>query len=145
MDTKNLYYAPLDKKYIRQVITTEAPMHKKHKRHDFTQAIDFSCDEGTPILAALDGEVYFAVDNSAKSGNYITIEHENEELSHYHHLRNNGVLVEAGQEVKVREVIGYSGSTGKATYPHLHFMVIRWIDSFAYESLKVRWANGETF
>lgn len=54
-------------------------------------------------------------------GNQVTIDHERTVQSHYGHIREGGVLVKAGDVVKTGDVIGYIGSTGISTGPHLHY------------------------
>jgi len=84
--------------------------------------IDFRASVGTPIFAAADGEV-FAVGNNGRLqyGRYIMIKHNNNLASLYAHLSRQ--IVGKGDIVKRGDLIGYSGSTGYITGPHLHFGV----------------------
>jgi len=86
--------------------------------------LDIGTPIGTPVVAAADGIVQ-AVDNNDVSrtrkyqyGKYILIKHPNNLATLYAHLSQQ--IVVSGQSVKKGEVIGYSGSTGYATGPHLH-------------------------
>lgn len=87
-------------------------------------AIDFAAPQGTPILAAASGTVIISKDNgywNGGYGNYIVIEHENGTQTLYSHNSEN--IVWAGYHVVQGQVIGYIGSTGRSTGPHVHFEV----------------------
>jgi len=127
--TKNIYNLPVRKKDIKLVISDP----RAHS--DFLQyAFDFLLPIGTEVLAAGDGTVVSVKVDSKEGGldekyqgnkylNFITIEHKNKELSQYAHLKFKGSCVKKGQKVEAGEVIGYSGSTGFTSAPHLHFHV----------------------
>ncbi|MFZ5882151.1 MAG: M23 family metallopeptidase [Chloroflexota bacterium] len=95
---------------------------------------------GTPVHAAGDGVVQFAgPDKEAVYspwkdfyGNFVVIRHANEMYTLYAHLSR--LMVEAGQEVRVGEVIGEVGQSGAATGPHLHFEVRKGSDGTDYFS-----------
>jgi len=168
MNTKNIYSYPIDKKYIKHIVTKESPGHIKMRDKngvmcDTTRSIDFLCDEGTPIKASLDGEVVATLDNITKnydkkkmpteddiseeeqSGNYTIIKHVSNEFSMYCHLGHKKVSVTKGQIVRTGDVIGYSGNTGWSISPHLHFMVFRFVKPLPvrdFESLEIRF-EGE--
>jgi murein DD-endopeptidase MepM/ murein hydrolase activator NlpD len=91
-------------------------------------AWDFRMPEGTPVVAALDGVVRLARGDSTEGGcdpalaataNYVVLEHAGGLESQYLHFSR--VTVQAGQHVKQGELLGYSGKTGWACGPHLHF------------------------
>ncbi len=82
------------------------------------KGVDLSAPEGTPIYATRAGVVTIARwSNSA--GNYVTINHGDGFSSVYMHMTN--YVVSAGQAVSQGQLIGYVGSTGISTGPHLHF------------------------
>lgn len=86
--------------------------------------IDIGSARGTPIHSAADGTVIISRSNGAWNGgygNYIVITHGNGTQTLYSHLRST--IVSAGQPVSGGQIIGYVGSTGRATGPHLHFEV----------------------
>ena len=95
--------------------------------------IDWDMPIGTPILAARDGRVVETESRFNSHGgekyinkaNYVVIKHDKNESSVYAHLRRRGLKVRKGQKVKAGQVIGYSGQTGFAEYPHLHFGVYK--------------------
>ncbi|MFT3687413.1 MAG: M23 family metallopeptidase [Phycisphaerales bacterium] len=100
--------------------------------HKNENSIDFTMPIGTEVMAARDGIVVKVVKNNnrncaniscAEFNNYILIYHSDGTFSEYVHLKQNGVLVNEGDIVKENSLIGYSGQTGWANGPHLHFMV----------------------
>jgi murein DD-endopeptidase MepM/ murein hydrolase activator NlpD len=102
--------------------------------HKGDYAIDFKVAQGTKIVAARDGVVFFARENNTTGGvskkyvgkgNGITIKHSDGTYAHYWHLQYNGALVAVGDSVQQGQVIGLSGSTGFSAFPHLHFEVTR--------------------
>ena len=86
----------------------------------FHNGVDMAAPNGSPILAAYDGEV-IAASYSASMGNYIMIDHGDGLITIYMHA--SSVSVSAGTMVARGEQIGCVGSTGRSTGPHLHFSV----------------------
>lgn len=82
--------------------------------------IDVGAPSGTPTIAAYGGEVVVATYQAA-AGNYIMINHGSNLYTVYMHLSKFNVKV--GQSVKQGDTIGFVGSTGNSTGPHLHFSV----------------------
>ncbi len=82
--------------------------------------IDFLCPAGTPILASEAGNVFFAGWKPGGYGYCVFLQHPDGMVTIYEHLLNN-IPVTVGQAVQRGQVIGYSGSTGNSTGPHLHF------------------------
>ena len=85
--------------------------------------VDFAAPRGTPILAAGSGTVERA-NRYGGYGNYIRIRHTDGYKTAYAHLKNFARGVKAGKYVKQDQVIGYVGTTGRSTGPHLHYEVI---------------------
>ncbi|WP_433233688.1 peptidoglycan DD-metalloendopeptidase family protein [Micromonospora sp. CA-248260] len=83
--------------------------------------IDFAMPAGTPIHAAAAGTVVKAGDVGDGYGISVFVDHGNGYLTHYAH--QSSVKVGVGDRVGVGEVLGYEGSTGDSTGPHLHFEV----------------------
>jgi len=82
------------------------------------QGIDLAAPMGTEVRAAADG-IVTEVGNDPVYGNYIIIRHANNWASLYGHLQKTGVALKSN--VKSGTVIGWVGSTGQSTGPHLHF------------------------
>jgi murein DD-endopeptidase MepM/ murein hydrolase activator NlpD len=82
--------------------------------------IDLAAPTGTPVYATADGVVSRA-ERFSSYGNYIQIEHGGELQTRYAHL--SGYAVAAGEQVRKGQLIGYVGSTGRSTGPHLHYEV----------------------
>ena len=94
------------------------PYYKKLKFH---YGVDFSAPKGTPIYATGDGKVAKTKRSRRGFGNHIVIDHGYGYESLYAHMTK--YTVRKGQKVKRGDVIGYVGSTGKSTAPHLHYEV----------------------
>jgi len=86
-------------------------------------AVDLPAPHGTPIVASASGRVIISKNSGWNGGygKYIVIEHDNGTQTLYSH--NNGNIVKRGQSVVQGQVIGYIGSTGRSTGPHVHFEV----------------------
>jgi len=84
------------------------------------KGVDLAQPNGTPVYATADGIVSRAEPYSSY-GNYIQIEHGGELQTRYAHL--SGYAVAAGQQVSKGQLIGFVGSTGRSTGPHLHYEV----------------------
>jgi murein DD-endopeptidase MepM/ murein hydrolase activator NlpD len=87
------------------------------------RGIDFAAPVGTPIVAAGDGTVEVAGRQDAY-GNYVRIRHTKSHATAYAHLSRFAPGTKAGKRVRQGEVIGYVGSTGRSTGPHLHFEML---------------------
>ncbi len=81
--------------------------------------IDLACATGTPIYATRAGTVTTASYQAGGAGNYVSINHLDGFASIYMHMTH--YVVSAGQSVSQGQLIGYVGSTGISTGPHLHF------------------------
>jgi peptidoglycan LD-endopeptidase LytH len=77
-------------------------------------------DLGKPVVAYTDGEVIFS-DMSGTWGNLVIIQHESNIKTYYAHLMKKGI--NSGTKVKAGQTIGYLGTTGDSTGPHLHFEI----------------------
>jgi len=85
---------------------------------------DFAAPSGTPIYAAGSGTIEMAQRNGS-FGNYVRIRHANGYQTAYAHMRGYGRGIRKGVRVRQGQVIGYVGTTGRSTGPHLHYEVIR--------------------
>ena len=82
--------------------------------------VDLAAPRGTPVYATADGSVGMAQWYSSY-GNYVQIEHGGQLQTRYGHLSSYTVV--PGQQVRKGDLIGYVGSTGRSTGPHLHYEV----------------------
>jgi len=82
--------------------------------------IDIAAPNGTPIAAAKGGTVVFSGPNDGY-GNYVCIDHGGGLSTCYAH--QSRIAAGEGQKVSQGEIIGFEGSTGNSTGPHLHFEV----------------------
>ena len=87
-------------------------------------AVDYAAPGGTPIRAVADGVVEFAGWQGG-NGNTLTIRHRANFKTMYNHLSRFGKGIHAGARVRQRQVIGYVGTTGLSTGPHLDYRVIK--------------------
>ncbi len=107
--------APLNYSRISSRFTKRRfhPVQKRWKAHLGT---DYAAPHGTPIMATANGVVERSAYTSA-NGNYVKVKHNNTYSTQYLHMSKRAV--KAGQRVKQGDVIGYVGSTGLATGPHV--------------------------
>jgi len=82
--------------------------------------VDYAAPQGTPIWAVADGEVVY-IGRNRGAGKMLVLTHENDMRSVYMHLHGFRRGLKKGDKVRQRQVVGYVGSTGVATGPHLHF------------------------
>lgn len=94
------------------------PVYKYALMHN---GIDMACPQGTPIYATRAGKVTTASYQAGGAGYYVSINHGDGFSSIYMHMTN--YVVSSGQSVAAGQLIGYVGSTGVSTGPHLHFGV----------------------
>lgn len=97
--------------------------HPVYGRGHFHTGLDFACPTGTPIHASGDGIVVFAAGDDNGYGIQVDIDHQNSFQTKYAHLSR--VIVAPGTHVKRGQQIGFSGSTGLSTGPHLHYEIMK--------------------
>lgn len=93
------------------------PILKVNRPH---MGVDYAARTGTPVKAVGDGRVVFS-GWSGGGGNVVKIRHNSAYETAYKHLSRYGKNIRKGTLVKQGQVIGYVGSTGLSTAPHLHF------------------------
>ena len=104
------------------------------------QGTDFAAPEGTPIMASGDGKVIRAR-WCGGGGNCIKIKHNSTYSTVYAHLKNFARGIKEGTRVRQGQIIGYVGSTGMSTGPHLHYEVI--INGKKVNSQKLKLPSGK--
>jgi murein DD-endopeptidase MepM/ murein hydrolase activator NlpD len=93
------------------------PVLRQRRRH---KGVDMAAATGTPIYATADGEVEMA-QRFSSYGKYVQIDHGGDFETRYAHLSR--IAVSAGERVRKGDLIGYVGSTGRSTGPHLHYEI----------------------
>ena len=106
----------------------------------FHKGIDFAAPTGAPIYAAGDGVVEEAGRKSSY-GNYVRIRHNGTYGTAYAHLSRFATGMKVGRRVRQGEIIGYVGSTGRSTGPHLHYEVL--VSGNQINPLSVKLPTGE--
>ena len=117
-------------------------------------ALDFGMPEGTPVLATRGGQVVFVCNRFSQGApteyyrnrvNTIRIKHDDGTMGEYCHFRHEGTAVREGERVEVGQLLGYSGHTGFAAGPHLHFLVYRAVDGHHREGFPITFkVQGES-
>lgn len=134
-DGGNLYWNPegqsMKKAFLKAPLnfTRISSGYTTHRLHPVTRkvqphlAVDYAAPTGTPVWSIGDG-VVISAGYSGASGNMVKIRHNNGEYqTAYLHLSKYGPGIKAGVRVRQGQVIGYVGSTGRSTGPHLDFRV----------------------
>ena len=118
---KSILKTPLDGARISSNFgMRKHPISGFNKMH---KGVDFAAPTGTPIYAGGNGIVEY-VGRNGGYGKYIRIRHNNGYKTAYAHLSNYKKGISKGVRVNQGEVIGYVGSTGNSTGPHLHYEII---------------------
>jgi murein DD-endopeptidase MepM/ murein hydrolase activator NlpD len=102
--------------------------------------VDWSNRIGTPIIAAGNGTIIKAQWDTGGYGRRVEIQHTNGYVTAYSHMSRFGNGIAPGTRVQQGQVIGYVGSTGLSTGPHLHYEVI--INGSFVDPLKIRLPRG---
>lgn len=118
---KSLLRAPLHYRRISSNFTHRRlhPVTHTYKPH---LGVDYVAPVGTPVHSTGDGTVVEATRNRA-NGNYVKIKHNSRYTTYYLHLRGFAKGIRAGRHVSQGQVIGYLGSTGLVTAPHLDYRI----------------------
>ena len=115
---------PINVKYLKHAAGGYGwRTHPIYKTQEFHPGMDFTAEQGTPIYSTGDGVVERA-DNTAQGyGNHVVINHGYGYQTLYGHMSKINTM--AGKKVKRGDLIGYVGSTGLSTGPHVHYEVIK--------------------
>jgi murein DD-endopeptidase MepM/ murein hydrolase activator NlpD len=119
---KGLLRTPIDGARISSLFG-----NRRHPILGYTKAhkgVDFAAPTGTPIMASGDGVVE-KIGPWGAYGNYIRIRHNNEYSTAYAHLSRFAKNLRSGVRVRQGQTIGFVGTTGRASGPHLHYELIR--------------------
>ena len=116
---------------------------RKHPILGYTKlhtGTDFAAPSGTPIMASGSGTITRAK-WCGGGGNCLKIKHNSTYETIYAHMRNFAKGMKAGKKVKQGQIIGYVGSTGMSTGPHLHYEVL--INGKKVNSQKLKLPSGK--
>jgi len=116
--------------------------NRKHPISGYTRlhkGTDFAAPTGTPVYAAGNGTVEWSARRGGY-GNYIIVKHANGYKTAYAHLSRYASGLRKGRRVRQGEVIGYVGSTGASTGPHLHYEV--YINGTPVNAMKLKLPTG---
>lgn len=132
------YYTPTGQALFKSIFLS-APLkyarisdnYSAHRWHPILHlrrphyGIDYAAPEGTPIRAIGNGQISFAGQDGGY-GKAVIIQHSNQYQSLYAHMSHIRYSIKPGQWVTQGQIIGYVGSTGLSTGPHLHFGLYRY-------------------
>ncbi len=121
---KQFLKAPLQYKRISSNFSNA----RKHPILGYTRAhkgTDYAAPRGTPVRSTADGIVSRMVRNDRAAGNFLAVKHSNGFETRYLHLSGFASGINKGTRVLRGSTIGYVGSTGYSTGPHLHYEVIK--------------------
>ncbi|MCF4167023.1 peptidoglycan DD-metalloendopeptidase family protein [Zavarzinia compransoris] len=105
------------------------------------KGIDFAAPRGTPIYAAGDGTIA-KIGRAGSYGNYIRVKHSGKYATAYAHLSRFAKGLKPGSRVRQGQTIGYVGTTGRSTGPHLHYEILA--DGKQVNPKGVRFQSGRT-
>jgi murein DD-endopeptidase MepM/ murein hydrolase activator NlpD len=105
------------------------------------QGIDYAAPKGTPIWAVADGRVIYK-GYAGGFGNLVKIRHARGYVTYYGHLSRFGAGMKVGTRVRQKQVIGYVGSTGLSTGPHVCFRIAQ--DGRYFNPDKLRTPAGDS-
>ena len=117
---------------------------RKHPILGYTRmhkGVDFAASSGTPIYAAGNGTVAYA-GRKGGYGNYVRIRHNGTYETAYAHMKGFAKGVRSGARVEQGQIIGYVGTTGNSTGPHLHYEVL--MSGGQVNPLKIKMPSGRS-
>ncbi|WP_181704472.1 M23 family metallopeptidase [Chthonobacter rhizosphaerae] len=103
--------------------------------------VDWAAPRGTPIMSAGNGTIAYA-DWKSGYGNYIVVKHANGYETAYGHMSGFAKGMKKGMKVRQGQVIGYVGSTGLSTGPHLHYEVL--VNENYVDPMRIKLPQGRT-
>ena len=142
LDGQNVKKAFLRSPVKLSYISSKYNLNRRHPVLHTIRAhkgVDYAANKGSPIRATGDGTILFAEYNGG-CGNEIKIKHSEDYVTRYCHLDKFSSRTKVGRKVKQGQTIGYVGSTGLATGPHLHYEFH--VNGKHTDPLKVKFPNA---
>jgi murein DD-endopeptidase MepM/ murein hydrolase activator NlpD len=129
------YYLPDGRSTKRQFLRCPLPFIRVTSRFGMRQhpvlgfsarhnGTDFAAPYGTPVRATASGVVTARGRDNGR-GNFVSVRHANGFASNYYHMQRFAAGLHAGQRVEQGQVVGYVGSSGLSTGPHLHYGLLK--------------------
>lgn len=136
---KSFLMAPLKSYRISSRFTRRRfhPVQKRWKAHKGT---DFAAPKGTPIMTTASGTV-IKVGYTSGNGNYVKVKHNSKYTTQYLHMSRFKKDIKVGTRVKQGDIIGYVGSTGLATGPHVCYRF--WVNGVQQDPYKQKLPEAE--
>lgn len=137
---------PAGEKYETGLTNCSSSYHRAGEPDQY--AFDFDMPVGTEFTAVRSGTVYRVVEDQPSNGggdgagNYVVVDHGDGTYGLYYHSPKDGIAVEVGDEVVQGDVLGISGRSGLAGYPHLHFIVVDGEPTYPYHGLAITFRNA---
>ncbi|MGW8161750.1 MAG: M23 family metallopeptidase, partial [Desulfobulbales bacterium] len=106
-------------------VTSRFSLHRKHPIDGVVRphlGVDLAAPRGTPVMAAADGKVEF-IGRRGGFGKTVILHHNGGYKTYYGHLSGYKKGLKTGSAVAQKEIIGYVGSTGRSTGPHLDYRI----------------------
>jgi len=110
-------------------------------------AFDFNMLVGTKFYACRGGKIALVIDGQPsdgggdKYGNWVIVDHGDNTFGIYLHSPKNGISVTEGDVVKQGDLLGKTGRSGLAGYPHLHFIVVQNGYKWPYDPIPISFKN----
>ncbi len=144
-NSDSLYVLPFSvtETYVTGLTNCSSSFHSEGQPDQY--AFDFNMPLNTNFVAARAGIVYRVVESASSAGggqgNYIAIDHQDGSFALYYHSPENGIFVETEERVEQGQVLGMTGKSGLAGYPHLHFIVVFGSPNYPYDGMPVSFLN----
>ncbi|WP_260858538.1 M23 family metallopeptidase [Fictibacillus phosphorivorans] len=165
--SKNTYMMPIQDEWFvfwggaNHFINYHYEIEEQRYAYDLVIVKDGQSYRGTPtlnedfyafnkeVVAPCDGRVVKVVNSivdnefgstnvSNPEGNYVIIQHANDEYSLIAHFKQNSIVVKDGQMIKQSQLVGYCGNSGNSSEPHIHFQVMNSPNHYNGKSIRIR-------
>lgn len=94
------------------------------------------------VVDGLDDNIPGQMDDEHPPGNYIVIEHAHKEYSMIAHFKKDSIIVQEGEEVSQKQLLGKCGNSGNSSEAHIHFQIMNSADLRKGKSIRIRFKNG---